>query len=107
MPALLTMLLNPAVLASIGVAALAGWLAGYVAADLAASERCEAGRLRDRMQVMVLQQETITLAAEADEKRARITIQSDDRNGRAVDETPVNPAACLDADAARRVRAIR
>ncbi|MDI4664697.1 hypothetical protein K9U40_10205 [Xanthobacter autotrophicus] len=112
--ALGTLLLDPAALLLMLVAGAGGALWGWHGGEAAATGRCEAGALRAQLATVTaarnaLQARLDTLAtlAASDAARAAEAAQADRSNAQAVHATPPNPRACLDADAARRLRGIR
>lgn len=112
--ALGTLLLDPVALLLVLVAAAGGGLWGWHSGEAAATDRCEAGALRAQLATVTAARNTLqarldtlaTLAA-SDAARAAEAAKADTANAQAVHATPQNPRACLDADAARRLRSIR
>lgn len=105
---------DPAV-ALLAVAALAaGWLIGNASGESAASRRCDAAQLREQLATVKAERQTLAdrlaAIAQASAKQSAQAVNdqaADQRNVEAVHATPPNPSACLDRDAARRLREIR
>lgn len=98
------------VLLAAGAAGGIGWIKG--AADEAAM--CQAAQLREELRVASAERDTLkarldTLnrVAASDAARAAQAAAADTANQQAVHDTAPNPRACLDADAARRLRNVR
>lgn len=105
---------DPAVALSVVGALVIGWLIGDASGEIAASRRCDTAQLRQKLAAAEAQRKTLEdrlaaiAQASAKQSAQAVTDQAaDQRNVEAVHATPPNPAACLDRDAARRLRDIR
>lgn len=112
--AMAALLLDPAALLLMLVLGIASYGWGYVVGSARQAAACEAGTLRQELKAaqaarasLEARLDTLTAAAAADAARAAEAAAADDANMKAVHATPDNPGACLDGDAARRLRHIR
>lgn len=112
--AVLALLVDPAALLLVAVAALGGYLTGWSVGYDAANSDCQAAALEKKLADMTSERDTLkgrldTLnrIAISDAAHAAEAAKVDRANEQAIHATPANPGSCLDAAAARRLRDIR
>ncbi|HQS45936.1 MAG: hypothetical protein B7Y12_02100 [Rhizobiales bacterium 24-66-13] len=93
--------------AAIGLAAVALYGTIYARGYSARDATCRTAALQAENSQLKARIQAYQDLADADAKRAETDSKADQANRKKVDETPANPAACLDRAAAGRVRSVR